>query len=491
MKVTKFLLLAAFLGAGLWAGCATKTPPTRAEIHQQSGTLTNLVLTNAWKAGPSSTNTIKDNWLASFDDHQLDTLVAEAMANNPDLRVAAIRVEQAAQYVELAKAALRPTVNLLGTGGLNMGGGDVSSALQGISLGASWEPDLWGRIRYGRNAAQATHASVQADFEFSRQSLAATIAKSWFTATETWQQLRIADDMVKAAQQLVTLAVQRRQVGPGTEQDVALARANLGNFQDTARQVRLAHTQTLRALELLIGRYPAAELAARHELSPLPGEIPAGLPLQMLERRPDLVAAERRVAVAFNRVGEAKAAQLPRIILSANVAAIESDILQLKEDFDNPTGGVGAKLIAPIYQGGALKTQVKIRTLEQKEAVAQYAQLALRALGDVENALAAAQTLADRESVLRQVVLDNERALELAQTSYRVGQGDLRAVQQQQLSVHSARLALLRMQSEQLAQRVNLHLALGGSFETASTGQANLTTKEPTHQSKTKKEEKL
>jgi NodT family efflux transporter outer membrane factor (OMF) lipoprotein len=446
-------------------GCATKSPPSRAEIHQQSGILTNLTLTNAWKAAPVATNAIRDNWLADFDDPQLNTLIAEAMTNSADLRVAASRVEQAAEYVTLAKAALKPAVNLLGTGGLNMGGGDVSSALQGASLGASWEPDLWGRMRYGRNAAQATHASTQADFEFSRQSLAATIAKSWFTASETWLQRQVSEEMVKAAQELVKLAEQRQKVGPGSEQDVVLARANLGNFQDAARQVQLAHDQTLRALELTLGRYPAAELAARRNLVKLPGDIPAGLPIAMLERRPDMVAAERRVAVAFNRVGEAKAAQLPRVILNANIAAIDSEILVLKEDFENPTGGVGAKLIAPIYQGGALKSQVRIRTLEQKEAAADYARLALRALGDVENALAAGRSLAEREKVLRQALADNERALALAQTSYRVGRADLRAVQQQQLNVHAAQLALLRVQSEQLAQRVNLHLALGGRFE--------------------------
>ncbi len=459
-----FCLLVALLGAML-AGCATKAPPTRAEIHQQSGTLTNVALTNAWKAAPASTNAIQDNWLATFGDAQLNTLVAEAMTNNPDLRVTATRVEQAAQYVSLAKAALRPAVNLVGVGGLNMGGGDISSALQGVSLGVSWEPDLWGRMRYGRNAYQAVHASAQADFEFSRQSLAATMAKSWFTAGETWLQLQITADMVKAAQELVTLAEKRWQVGPGNEQDVALARVNLGTFQDSAKQVRLAHEQTLRALELLLGRYPAAELQARRDLPALPGPIPSGLPLEMLERRPDMIAADRRVAAAFHRVGEAKAARLPRIILNANVAAIQSDILQLKDDFENPTGGAGAKLIAPIYQGGALQTQVEIRTLEQKEAVAQYARLALRALGDVENALASANTLAEREQLLQRTVTDNQRALALAQASYRVGRTDLRAVQQQQLSVYSARLTLLRVQSEQLAQRANLHLALGGSFE--------------------------
>lgn len=458
-------ILVALLGAGLIAGCATKPAPTPADIRQQSGSLTNLALTQAWKAAPVSTNAIRDNWLAAFGDPQLDALVAEAMSNNPDLRVSATRVEQAAQYVELAKAAMRPAVNLLGVGGLNMGGGDVSSALQGVSLGASWEPDLWGRMRYGRNAYQATYASLQADFEFGRQSLAATVAKSWFAVSETWLQLQIAGEMVTAAQELARLAEKRWQVGPGSEQDVALARANLGTFEDTARQVSLAHSQSLRALELLLGRYPAAELAARRDLPALPEPIPAGLPLEMLERRPDLIAAERRVAAAFHRVGEARAARLPRIILNANVAAIRSDILQLKNDFENPTGGAGAKLIAPIYQGGALNTQVEIRTLEQKEAVAQYAALALRALGDVENSLAAGQNLAERDRFLQRTVADHQRAFELVQATYRVGQGDLRAVQQQQLNVHAARLAWLRVTSEQLTQRANLHLALGGSFE--------------------------
>ena len=453
-----------YLFLALATSCATKTPPTRAEIQAKSGTVGRLGSTNGWKAAAAS-GPIADNWLVTFEDDQLNALVAEAMTNNLDLHVTAAKVEQAAQYLQIAKAALRPAVNLFGTGGLSMGGGDMNSALQGISLGVSWEPDLWGRLRYGRNAAAATYASLQADFEFGRQSLAATIAKSWFTIGETWLQLQIAEDMIKASQALVTLAEKRRAVGSGNEEDVAMARANLGTFEDSAKQVLLAHEQALRALELLLGRYPAAELQARHNLPPLPGPIPAGLPLAMLERRPDMLAAERRVAAAFHRIGEAKAARLPRIILSANVAAIRSDVLQLKSDLKNPTGGAGAKLIAPIYQGGSLNAQVKLRTLEQKEAVAQYAGMALRALGDVESALAAGKTLTERETLLQRTVADNQRALELTQTSYRVGRTDLRSVQQQQLSLHAVRITLLRVQSERLTQRANLHLALGGSFE--------------------------
>jgi outer membrane protein, multidrug efflux system len=464
MRTAK-LIFGMLAGAGFIAGCATKDPPTRDEIYQQAGVVSALTPSSTWKAAPEVTGGIQDNWIATFGDPQLDQLVTEAMAHSPDLRVASTKVEAAAQYVELARAALRPAVNLIGTGGLKMGGGDINSALQGASLGASWEPDLWGRLRYGRNAAEATYASMQADFEFSRQSLAAMVAKSWFAATETWLQLQIVEGMAKSGGELVTLAEKRRRVGPGTEQEIVLARASLGSLEDSARQVKLAHEQAVRALELLLGRYPATELEARRDLPQLSGPVPAGLPLEMLERRPDMVAAERRVAAAFNRVGEAKAARLPRIVLNANVAAISSEILQLQEDYQNPTAGAGARLIAPIYQGGALETQVVIRTIEQKQAVAEYARLALRALDDVEEALAAGKALAERYQLLLRAVMDNELALDLMRKSFRVGQIDQRTIEQQQLNLYSARLALLRVESEQLSQRVNLHLALGGSFQ--------------------------
>jgi len=465
MRRSRANVFAAVAAAGLLAGCALQSPPPPDEVRQEA--LGGMAVSDPWKAAATSPAAVQDNWLATFEDSQLDALAAEGVARNPDLRVAATRVEQAAGYVNLAKAALRPTVGIVGTGGIKLS--DLSSALTGIIALVSWELDLWGRIRYGEQAAQATYAATQADFEFARQSLAATIARSWFTATETLLQQQIAEDMVRAAQELVTLAADRQRVGVGNEQDVALARANLGTQQDNLRQARFAHEQSVRALELLLGRYPAAELKARLDLAKLPAAAPAGLPLEMLERRPDLIAAERRVAAAFNRAGEAKMARLPRINLTGNVGYISSDILELKQDYDNPSAGVGAKLQAPLYTGGALQTQVEIRTAEQKEAVAQYARTALRAIGDVESALAAAQALAERETLLQQVVAENRRALTLTQSAYRVGKLDLRSVQQQQLSVHAARIVLLRVQSEQLSQRVNLHLALGGSFETGRT----------------------
>jgi outer membrane protein TolC len=175
------------------------------------------------------------------------------------------------------------------------------------------------------------------------------------------------------------------------------------------------------------------------------------------------VAAERRVASAFYGVEEAKAARLPRISLTAAVTSISSDLFVLKER-DNPVWSAGAAISAPLYLGGQLQAQIAVRTAEQKQAVAEYARVGVRAFSEVESALSAGFALQDREEILKEAVEQNARALEFANVRYKVGAGDLRAVQQQALALHASRTALLRVQAERLVQRVNLHLALGGSF---------------------------
>jgi outer membrane protein TolC len=194
--------------------------------------------------------------------------------------------------------------------------------------------------------------------------------------------------------------------------------------------------------------------------------VPAGLPSELLERRPDVVAAERRVAAAFYGVQEAKAARLPRIALTGNVSDISSDLFVL-QDRDNPVWSAGASLMLPVFNAGALQSQVRIRTAEQKQAVAEYGRIGARAFGEVEDALSAEFAAARRESVLGRAVAENENALKLAQVRYEVGSGDLRGVQQQQLAAYGSQTALVRVQAERLVQRVNLYLALGGGFEAA------------------------
>ena len=224
----------------------------------------------------------------------------------------------------------------------------------------------------------------------------------------------------------------------------------------------------MRALEALAGRYPAAALSVPAQLAAMPGPVPAGMPSELLERRPDVVAAERRVAAAFYRVEEAKAARLPRISLTAAGHQHLERALRAQGAATTRCGALAPRSLAPLFLGGQLQAQVEIRTAEQKQAVAEYGRVGARAFGEVENALSAGFALEEREAILTQAVAENARALELANVRYRVGAGDLRAVQQQSLALHAARTALLRVQSERLVQRVNLHLALGGELRRAA-----------------------
>jgi NodT family efflux transporter outer membrane factor (OMF) lipoprotein len=440
------------------AGCALKSPPPREEVAAQA--MPNVRVMESWSAASASPGAVADRWLAGFNDAQLDALVAEALAYNPDLRIAAARVEQAAAYVRLSGATLYPQVNLIARGSL----GADSSGVQGIGVFINWELDLWGRIRAGQQATREQYASAELDAEYARQSIAALVAKGWFLATEARLQKGIAEDMVAAAERQLGLAQDRLRVGVGNEYDVTLARASLATYRDTVQSVDLAEQQALRALELLAGRYPAAAVKVPAQLAAMPGPVPVGMPSELLERRPDVVAAERRVAAAFFRVEEAKAAKLPRISLTAAVNSISSDVFVLK-DRSNPAWSVGAGLVAPLFLGGQLQAQEDIRTAEQKQAIAEYGRIGANAFGEVENALSAEFNLDRREAILKQAVAENARAVELANIRYKVGSGDLRAVQQQLLALAAARTALLRVQSERRVQRVNLHLALGGSFD--------------------------
>jgi len=277
-------------------------------------------------------------------------------------------------------------------------------------------------------------------------------------------QAEVARRTIQDSDLLIQLAETRSKVGVGNDEDVFVARASAGTYRDALRGIELAQEQARRAIELLVGRYPAGTAPTSPQLPGQTDAIPAGLPSELLERRPDVVAAERRVAAAFNRIHEAKAARLPSISLTTGLSSISSSLFVLK-DRDNPTWNAGASLLMPIFRGGALKTQVEIRTAEQKQALASYADVGLKAFGEVEAALSAEIAARDREKILAGTLSDSQRALEIVQTQFKVGSTDLRFVNQRQLALNSTQSALVRMQAEQRVQRVNLHLALGGSFE--------------------------
>ena len=441
------------------AGCALKDPPDATAIRTEA--LGRTAVPDRW-ALIGDGGGARDNWVATFRDDQLTAAVVEAIEYNADLRVAAARVEQAFAYARLAGARLYPSADLLARGGGKLSGDN--SGLQGALLSMTWEVDLWGRVRYGRAAAAADAVSAEADYEFARQSLAATVARNWFLAIEAGVQADVARGTIRDGELLVRLAETRARIGVGNEEEVFVARASLGGYRDSLRQIELAREQAIRGLEILLGRYPAADSSVPRRLPAQPEAIPAGLPSQLLERRPDVIAAERRVAAAFNRVHEARAARLPAIALTSGVSQISSDLFVLQERV-NPVWSLGANLLAPVFRGGALKRQVEIRTAEQKQAVAAYAVVGLRAFGEVENALSAEIAAREREQILADTLSYNERALGVVRTQFKVGSTDLRFVSQRQIALFATNSALVRVQAEQLVQRVNLHLALGGSFE--------------------------
>ena len=205
-----------------------------------------------------------------------------------------------------------------------------------------------------------------------------------------------------------------------------MARASAGQLPRLLRQLELGREQAIRALELLIGRYPLAAAAPSPQLPGLPAEVPGGLPSALLERRPDVVAAERRVAVAFNRIGEAKAARLPAIALTTGLSAISSELFLLK-DHDNPVWNLGANLLAPIYKGGASIRRSRFGPPSRNRRSPSMPRVGLRAFGEVENALAAEIAARQREQILAQALSDNQQALSMVQTQFKVGSTDLRS----------------------------------------------------------------
>lgn len=455
-------LLPAIATMALAGGCALKEPPARDALTADA--LANLRTPLAWTASPVMPDPVEDNWLAGFADPVLDELVGEALAYNADLRVAAARVEQAAGYARLAGSSIYPAVNLLARGGGKLGGD--GSGMNGVALSASWELDLWGRVRAERAAGEAGLEAARLDEAFARQSIAALVAKSWILAIEARLQRRVAVEIAGLSDRSLGLARDRLRVGQGNEYDVALAQANLDTAIDAERQLAYAEAQALRAIEALVGRYPAAWLVVADRLPALPERVPAGLPVELLDRRPDVRAAERRVAAAFYGIEEAKAARWPKISLSAGVSSVSSSLFVLQER-SNPLASIGASLLWPVFNGYALESQVDIRTAEQRLAIAEFGRVGARAFSEVEGAIAALATSIDREAILERAVASNARALELAGIRYRVGSDDLRAVIAQTMTLSSSRTALLRVQSERRVQRVNLHLALGGSFDPA------------------------
>src|SRR5438552_10359945 len=396
-------------------GCALKNPPFGADIMPESA---RAQIPGHW-AGPHRSGAVVPNWILSFHDPELTALVAEAVERNPDLKAAAARVEASRAAVRIAASSLYPRIAMKGLGerqgqhlngdigrGINPpdfgspgtenpGGGGLDTSMDetsqrwvyGIAAGAAWEADVWGRIRSKKAAALAESGALEADYEFARQSLAAAVARAYFSTIEAAQQEANALETLDIYQEHSKLTDVQKQQGQASNFDSEQTKSRTAAAQEATYTAQQARAQTIRAIEVVTSRYPAGRFDVRRSFPGQPKGVPAGLPAQILERRPDLIASERRFAASFHRVNEARTARLPRFVLSAgcglgpaqldSVGTLEALVWSL-------AGGI----TQPIFFGGELKAAQDLRTAEQKAAAASYVGHALRAFEDVEDALA-------------------------------------------------------------------------------------------------------
>ena len=295
---------------------------------------------------------VKDGWLATFEDDKLLQIVDEALKNNRDLAVVSANLGVAAELATQAGAQLAPAV-AVGGGGASTTRDNSTSNVSGVGLSASWELDIWGKLGSGAAAAEEEYQATAADLEAARQSLVAQTAKAWFLATEANLQKQLAGEAVDIYTQTLEIVQTRLDVGAGQPQDVYLAKADLAGAKERQRQALSAFTQSVRSIEVLLGRYPAAELEVPQVFVPTPPGIPIGIPAELLERRPDLIAAERRVASAFHRIDAAKAAKLSSVSLTATGGTPSSELSELLGSGN--FFSLGANFIASLDIGGGLQ----------------------------------------------------------------------------------------------------------------------------------------
>ena len=447
----------------LTSGCVT-LPKAPAGQQLLSASLPNSGQVRAQWASRAKMGGVDSAWIKSFRDPALESYVGEVVAGNIELGAALQAVEAAAASARQAGAMLRPQLVAVGSSSHLDRSGSGSSDSSELNAQLSWELDLWGRVRAARAAAGANYRATEAEYQDARLSLAALAAKAWYLATETYQQLEFAREIVEIQQKRLDLVTIKFEEGELSPKEKHLAGADLNSAKDRLQQVSLAHRNALRTLEVLAGKYPAAKRHIARRYVPVPSAVPAGVPSALIERRPDLRAAAERVATAFNLVTEAKAARLPRISLTASAGRTSSDLIDLLGQ-DPGFWAVGGNFIAPLYQGGALKEQVVVRTAEQKAAIMLFGQSSLNAFNEVEIALDGEAILTKRERYLKGALDDNQEALDVAQKQFDAGKLDLLSVLQMQERVISAKIAWINIRNARLAQRIELHLALGGSFD--------------------------
>ena len=432
-----------------------------------------------WTSKETTTGGEISRWWTRFNDPRLNKLVEVVLIENYDLKAAAKRLDAAAALARIAGADLYPQVSAGLNGsrqkrnfvGFPFGGNteevqSFTSNLFGISLNVSWEIDLWGRIRAARSAAVADFQATEADLYGYQLSFIGQTVKAWFAAIETMEQLKLSEATVKNYNTTNEQVHRRYRLGLRPSLDVRLSEANVASAEATLLLWQNQLQQIKKQLDTLLGRYPAGRLELSEQLPTVKEDVPAGLPADIIRKRPDLVAAERRLAASYARIIESQRALYPRISLTGSAGTSTDEFKNLLNG-DYSVWNLVGNLLQPIFQGGRLRAGVDLARAREMESLALYAGSVLNAYSEVEIALAAEEFLAEREEALRTATEQSLAARYLADDRYARGLTDLIEVLEAQRRAFLSQSQLIGVQRARLDNRVDLYLALGGDFREA------------------------
>lgn len=451
------------------AGCTRQLPPPDHTFR--------VIAPDRWSGGELATVPAGTDWWAYFGNAELERIVAEALEGNHGLRATAARIETARQDAIIAGAPLLPDTNITVNRsqqrqtfiGFPIPGREgtvlsTTSTNYGLRVNASWELDLWGRIRSGESAAVNNTRIRFADLAAARLSLSGQVAKTWFGAVEAQRQLDLAEATLESFRVSAERVRARFQSGLRPSLDLRLALTEVSRAEAAVEQRIEQRDRSIRQLETLMGRYPGGDYALGADLPTLPDVIPGGLPSELLHRRPDLVAAELQLVAADSRIAQAQADLRPRFSLTSGTGTSSGRLIDLIDNDLFVWNFVG-NLVQPLFNNGRLKATVARNESQAEEAVGNYESRLLQSYREVESALAAEDVLARRDLALEEAVLQASAARTLAEQRYRAGLTDIITVLSAQRTAFSSESELLGIRRIRLDNRVDLHLALGGGFD--------------------------
>ncbi|MDQ0143639.1 efflux transporter outer membrane subunit [Cupriavidus necator] len=416
-----------------------------------------------WKPAEPQDALARADWWTVFGDAQLDALMAEVQISNQNIKAAEAQYRQAVASLQAARAGFFPTVDAQAGASRARGASGNTLNGQNLTLGAAWELDVWGRVRRQVESSEAGAQASEADLASTLLSTQATLAQSYFLLRVADAQKALLDRTVADYQKSLQLVQNQYAAGTAQRSDVLQSETQLKSAQAQQIDIQITRAQLEHAIAVLVGKPPAALSLAAGEFRAAAPRVPAALPSQLLERRPDIGAAERRMASANAQIGVAQAACYPTLSLSAS-GGLTASTLARWMSLPDRIWSIGGGLAGTLFDGGARRAAKAQAVAAYDQTVANYRQTVLGAFQEVEDNLAA-QRLLEQEAVVQNDALRSAReALALVNNRYRAGTAGLLDVLTAQTSAYTAERTALSISGRQYTAAVVLIKALGGGW---------------------------